>query len=139
MKLLYGIVAIALTFAHWPAIADGAFAVGSTGNAKDGIAMGGSTNYRTANGARERALKECHEYEAPKAAALCRVVATFKGECFASAFDPKPGTPGFGWGVASTKELAEERALENCRVTAGEARRRFCAVEKSVTRCDQSK
>ena len=63
-------------------------------------------------------------------------VGTFKGECYAVSFDPKPGTPGAGWAIAATKETAEERALENCKATAGAARREFCKIEES--KCDEN-
>ena len=74
----------------------------------------------------------CREYKAaPKAAAQCITVGTFKGECYAISFDPKPGTPGAGWAIASSKDLAEERAIGNCKVTAGNNRRDYCAGSKS--------
>jgi hypothetical protein len=116
--------------------ADGALAVGSTADVvKDGIAVGTSINYETADKALEAALKRCKDYKpAPKAAGMCRSVGTFKNECYAVSFDPKEGTPGAGWAIAPTKELAEERALANCQVTAGESRREFCKIEES--KCD---
>ena len=119
-----------------PAGAAGALAVGSTSDvSKDGIAVGTSINYDTPEEARSAALKRCREYKpAPKAAAMCQSVGTFKSECYAVSFDPKAGTPGAGWAIAPTKELAEERALANCQVTAGEDRRDFCKIEES--KCD---
>src|SRR5882672_4279902 len=98
---LIAVAAVAST----PAGADGALAVGSTSDvAKDGIAVGTSVNYKSSTEAREAALKRCREYKpAPKAAAMCQSVGTFKGECYAVSFDPKPGTPGAGWAIASTK------------------------------------
>jgi hypothetical protein len=131
------LTAMAALAATHSARADGALAVGSTADVvKDGIAIGTSINYKTADEAREAALKRCHDYKpAPKAAALCISVGTFKGECYAVSFDPKEGTPGAGWAIASTKALAEERALENCKVTAGEGRRDFCRIEES--KCDE--
>jgi hypothetical protein len=120
-----------------PASADGALAVGSTSDvAKDGIAVGTSINYKTAEEAREAALRRCRDYKpAPKAAAQCRSVGTFRGECYAVSFDPKAGTPGAGWAIASTKDNAEERALENCKATAGPGRADFCRIEES--KCDE--
>lgn len=120
-----------------PAGAAGALAVGSTSDvSKDGIAVGTSINYDTPEEARSAALKRCREYKpAPKAAAMCQSVGTFTGECYAVSFDPKAGTPGAGWAIASTKALAEERALENCKATAGATRRDFCRIEES--KCDE--
>jgi hypothetical protein len=130
------LAAVALS-ASSPAGAAGALAVGSTSDvSKDGIAVGTSINYDTPEEARAAALKRCREYKpAPKAAAMCQSVGTFRGECYAVSFDPKAGTPGAGWAIASTKDLAEERALENCKATAGANRREFCRIEES--KCDE--
>jgi len=130
------IVALAAV-ASSPARADGALAVGSTSDvAKDGIAVGTSINYKTASEAEQAALRRCRDYKpAPKAAAQCRSVGTFRGECYAVSFDPKEGTPGAGWAIASTKAQAEERAIANCQITAGEGRRDFCRIEES--KCDE--
>ncbi len=121
-----------------PAGADGALVVGSTSDvAKDGIAIGTSINYKTPEDAEQAALERCRNYKpAPKAAAQCRSVGTFKGECYAISFDPKDGTPGAGWAIAASKALAEERALANCQITAGEGRRDFCRIEES--KCDEN-
>jgi hypothetical protein len=131
------LIAIAAVSASGPAGADGALAVGSTADvAKDGIAVGTSINYKTADEARDAALRRCKDYKpAPKAAAQCRSVGTFRGECYAVSFDPKAGTPGAGWAIAATKDLAEERALENCKTTAGADRQDFCRIEES--KCDE--
>jgi hypothetical protein len=136
------LIAIA-AMASSPARADGAVAVGSTSDVvKDGIAVGTSINYETADEALQAALRRCRDYKpAPKAAAQCRSVGTFHDECYAVSFDPKEGTPGAGWAIASTKALAEERALANCQVTAGESRRDSCRIEESKCDCrtDKSK
>ena len=134
---VFALIAAATIAASSPAGADGALAVGSTSDvAKDGIADGTSVNYKSVAEAREAALKRCREYKpAPKAAAMCQSVGTFKGECYAVSFDPKPGTPGAGWAIAATKDVAEERALENCKATAGASRRDFCKIEES--KCDE--
>jgi len=133
---IFALLAAALA-ASPPAGAAGALAVGSTSDvSKDGIAVGTSINYNTAEEARAAALKRCREYKpAPKAAAMCQSVGTFRGECYAVSFDPKAGTPGAGWAIASTKDLAEERALENCKATAGAGRRDYCRIEES--KCDE--
>ena len=92
-------------------------------------------DYESASAAVEAALTRCRGYKpAPKAAAQCRSVGSFKNECYAVSFDPKEGTPGAGWAIAPTKELAEERAMAYCQVTAGEDRRDFCKIEES--KCD---
>ena len=120
----------------WPAAAEGALAVGASGNvAKDGIALGGAIDKPTKQAAIDQALETCRKYDgAPKMAAICRIVATFRRECFAINFDPKPGTPGVGWAIGPTKAAAEERALAACQTTAGAARRKFCKLEQSF--CD---
>src|ERR1700744_1325634 len=89
-----------------PAIAEGALAIGLAGNiAKDGIAVGGSINRTTKDSAIAHGLSVCRAYQsALKAAANCKVVATFTRQCFATAFDPAPGTPGAGWAVGSDQD-----------------------------------
>ena len=116
--------------------AEGAFALGSSGDiAKDGVSYGNSTNHATTADAVESALNECRVGKnAPKMAAICKLVTTFKNECIAIAWDPKPGTPGMGIAFAPDKSNAETRALELCKMTAGTDRRTSCVVDKS--RCD---
>ena len=129
--------ALAVTFFLAPdaAISEGALAVGSTGQVtKDGIAYGGAYNHPTRQAAIDAAIATCRKWKAPKAAARCEVVATFKRECYAVANDPKAGTPGTGWATANNKETAHERALAACRATAGRDRRDFCVVDQS--NCD---
>jgi hypothetical protein len=120
-----------------PASADGALAVGSTENiVKDGIAMGYSLDKDSEADAGKVALGECKDFKAKKAAQQCRVIGTFKNECFAVAMDPKDGTTGVGWAIAARKPVAETRALESCKATAGAARVNYCAVSESD--CDGS-
>ena len=121
---------------HGTALAEGAIAIGATGNfAKDGFAFGGSIDKASVDAAREQALTTCRKYEgAPKMAKICRVVSTFSRECYALSYDPKPGTPGVGWAIASDKPTAEERAQKNCEATAGADRRSACKVNQSY--CD---
>jgi hypothetical protein len=128
--------AVILAAVHAAARAEGAIAMGSTGNfAKDGFAFGGSIDRPTMDAAREQALATCRRYEgAPKMAAICRVVSTFSRECYALSYDAKAGTPGVGWAIASDKATAEERAQANCEATAGADRRGFCKVNQSF--CD---
>ena len=130
-------LALAAMLANSPARADGALAVGSTSDVtKDGIAVGTAINSKTADEAVEAAVQRCRNFKpAPKAAALCQSVGTFRGECYAVSFDPKPGTPGAGWAIAATKEVAEQRALTNCKITAGASRAEFCKIEES--KCDE--
>lgn len=109
--------------------AEGALAVGSTGDInKDGIAYGVTVNAATRADARASALKTCRGFRAKRAAAKCRVVATFRRECGAIANDPKDGTPGTGWAVAATREAAIERALAACQTTEGPGRQGACVV-----------
>jgi uncharacterized protein (DUF1501 family) len=119
------------------AIAEGALAVGSTGNVvKDGVAYGSAYNYSTRDEAIAKALAKCRDYKsAARAIPHCRIVATFKRECFAVANDPKAGTPGTGWATASNKATAQERALAACKSTAGTNRQDACVVDQSY--CDE--
>jgi hypothetical protein len=135
-SLTGAVMLAAVVAAMGPAAAEGALAVGSSGNvAKDGIALGGAIDKPTKEAARQQALETCRKYQgAPKMAAICKIVATFTRECYATAFDPKAGTPGVGWAVASDKETAEERALAACQATAGASRREFCKGSQSF--CD---
>jgi hypothetical protein len=135
--IVAGAVICAVGAALTPAaLAEGAIAVGSSGNfAKDGFAFGGAINKESTEEASRQALETCRKYEgAPKMAAICRVIMTFSRECYALSFDPKPGTPGVGWAVADDKVKAEERAQKNCEATAGAGRRDFCKVNQSY--CD---
>jgi hypothetical protein len=135
--ILAGAAICAAVHAMTPAaLAEGAIAIGASGNfAKDGFAFGGAINKSNTDEAGEQALSTCKKYEgAPKMAAICRVVMSFSRECYALAFDPKPGTPGVGWAIAEDKVKAEERAQKNCEVTAGAGRRDFCKVNQSY--CD---
>jgi len=115
------------------ALAEGAIAIGASGNfAKDGFAFGAAINKSSTDEASQEALGTCKEKEdAPKMAQICRVVMTFSQECYALAFDPKPGTPGVGWAISDDKVKAQERAQKNCEVTAGPGRRDFCKVNES--------
>jgi hypothetical protein len=136
-RILAGAVICAAVHAITPAaLAEGAIAIGASGNfAKDGFAFGGAINKSSTDEAGQQALATCKKYEgAPKMAAICRVVLTFTRECYALAFDPKPGTPGVGWAISDDKVKAEERAQKNCEATAGAGRRDFCKVNQSY--CD---
>ena len=111
--------------------ADGALAVGSTGDVvRDGIAFGMVVDEPMATAA-ATALKRCRTFKARAAAERCSVVATFSGECFAVAYDPKSGTPGAGWGIGPDQATANGKAIAMCEETAGPERKGYCRVESA--------
>ena len=119
------------------ALANGALAIGSTGDiAKDGLAIGRSRNDATQDIADEKALQACKDFkDAPKHTRdRCRVIATYKNECAATALDPKAGTPGFGYAIAGDSTKAGERAMGACKATAGNGREKYCRLDEMV--CD---
>jgi hypothetical protein len=117
-----------------PAWADGAVAVGSTGDVvKDGIAFGMVVNEPKATAA-DTAVARCRTFKARAAAERCKVVATFSGECFAVAYDPQPGTPGAGWGVGPDQASANRKAITMCEQSAGAGRKGQCQVKSAA--CD---
>jgi hypothetical protein len=118
-----------------PARADGAIAVGTTGNVvRDGIAFGMVVD-EPAEQVSELAIQRCRTFEARAAADRCKVVATFSGECFAVAYDPQPGTPGAGWGVGADQLAANRKAIAMCEEAAGPARKGYCQIESGA--CDR--
>jgi hypothetical protein len=139
--LLNGALALAaaLLLMGEGAVADGAVAVGSTGNVvKHGIAFGMVANEPKEKAA-DMALARCRAFvkgSSPEATAQCKVVATFSRECFAVAYDPQPATPGAGWGVGKDQIDANLAAMKMCEATAGPGRARFCQVESGG--CDTS-
>lgn len=111
--------------------ADGALAVGSTGDVvRDGIAFGMVVDEPKATAADE-AIRRCRTFKARAAADRCKLVATFSGECFAVAYDPQPGTPGAGWGIGRDQATANRNAIAMCEETAGPERKGFCQVESA--------
>jgi hypothetical protein len=133
------LAASAVLAATAPAGADGALAIGTTADAvHDGFAVGAAINFKTGEEATEAALQSCREFKgAPKAAATCQSVGTFKGQCYAIAFDPRRGTRGgVGWAIASTKEIAGAQALAKCKAMAGAGRGAFCKVAEA--KCDET-
>jgi hypothetical protein len=109
--------------------ADGAVAVGTTGNVvRDGIAFGAEINAPKEE-ATETAIQRCRTFEARAAAERCKLVVSFSGECFAVAFDPQPGTPGAGWGVGPDQLAANRKAVAMCEEAAGPARKGYCQVK----------
>ena len=126
--------ACVMALASSPAAAEGALAIGSTGNiTADGLAIGFSYNWSDGQESK-MALDKCKAFKAPRATPHCRLIDTFKDECFAAAMDRKEGTPGAGWAIAPSKSSAEKRALESCKATAGASRREQCVVTSSA--CD---
>src|SRR5262245_39749716 len=111
--------------------ADGALAVGSTGDVVgDGIAFGMVVDVPKEKAADE-AVRRCRTFKAQTAADRCKLVATFSGECFAVAYDPQPGTPGAGWGIGRDQATANRNAIAMCEETAGPSRKGFCRVESA--------
>lgn len=102
---------------------------------KEGFSYGSAYNYSTEEEARTKALERCRSTKSDFRRKLCTVVATFNGQCIAVAMDPKDGTPGVGWSIAETKEVAERHALAKCKATAGPGRRDECRVEQGAG-CD---
>src|SRR5262245_48588343 len=110
--------------------AEGALAVGTTGDVvRHGIAFGVAVDVAK-EVAEEIAVKRCRTFKARQAADRCRVVATFSGECFAIAYDPTPGTPGAGWGIGPDQLAANQKAVAMCEQSAGAARKGHCQVER---------
>jgi uncharacterized protein DUF4189 len=119
--------------------AEGAVAIGLPANvAKNGIALGDAVNYATRDAAAAKALKNCRAFQgAPVAVKLCKLEQIFHRQCLAYAMDPKPGTPGVGWAIASDQAAAEKQAMAKCAATAGPDRRTACEVS-GKTPCDTS-
>lgn len=120
-------------------MAEGALAIGiPAGGAVKGFAGGHALNVPDMQKARDGALDGCHKSIGASDAAkkACGVVATFKNQCYAIALDPKDGTPGIGWGIAESQQLAVSQALQQCRNTAGADRAQFCTVPERNRGCD---
>jgi hypothetical protein len=121
------------------ASAAGALAVGLPADvAKDGVSAYGSVNYDTEDAAKATALKACQTDKVASTFVknLCSIVSTFRDQCYAISYDPKDGTPGFGWAVDNDLRSAEKNSLANCEKTAGPGRRGACVVAN--TGCDGS-
>ncbi len=126
--------AIALT---GTAAAHGALAIGMVDNDKKnaGVSLGWGTEYATPEGAAADALKWCRNSPGMKQEAMdaCRLVVSFSGACFATAFNRTPKASGFGWAVGPTKEAASASALASCRDSAG-AQADLCTPD--LAECD---
>jgi hypothetical protein len=114
-----------------PGRADGAIAIAQPSDVvADGWAYGTAYNFDSREEARRAALDRCRQTKSEKRRQLCKVVQSFKHECVAVAMDPKDGTPGVGWAVEETQEAAEEKAMAECRATAGN-RAQYCKLSNS--------
>jgi hypothetical protein len=112
---------------------DGALAVGMPANvAREGFAYGSALDSTSMDAARTAAIDGCRGALGNASAELrklCKVVATFRNQCFAVAMDPKDGTPGVGWAIAENQQMADRQAIAQCRTTAGTSRREFCTLD----------
>jgi len=136
--LILSVCAAAILWSR-PSVADGALAIGiPAGGAINGLAGGNALGAQDMNTASDRALAGCKKSIGASDAAkkACSVIATFKDQCYAIALDPQDGTPGAGWGIAETLNLAEEKALQQCHDTAGTDREKFCTVIEINHGCD---
>jgi predicted RecA/RadA family phage recombinase len=137
LKAALAVAAMHVVMGEEGAVADGAVAVGSTGDVvKHGIAFGMVVNEPKEKAA-DMALARCRAFvkgSSAEATARCKVMATFSRECFAVAYDPQPATPGAGWGVGKDQIDANLNAMKMCEATAGPGRARFCQVESGS--CD---
>ena len=133
------LLAALLALASHSASAEGAIAVAEPKDvAADGYSSGFSYNYNSRAEADERALSECRDSPdaSPATKKLCKVVRNFRNQCVAVALDPQSGTPGAGWAVGDTLEVARRDALRACEDTAGRDRQGKCEV--TVDGCDGS-
>jgi hypothetical protein len=128
-----GFVAFAIVAVAWPGVAgaEGAMAVGiARGGIAKGYATGFAVNQPSVKAARSNAVEQCRKTKSSNADAKsgCEVVVTFRNKCVASAVDPQSGTPGAGWGIGGSQQLADSQALARCRAKAGTERAEFCEV-----------
>ena len=89
-----------------------------------------SYHKKTAAEADQTAIRECESVDSAPVSTrkLCKVVSSFENQCAAVALDPEAGTPGAGWGVATTLADARREALRRCEATAGAKRQGECRV-----------
>ena len=143
--VLLGLAAVGVWGLPASSLAEGALAVGLPANvAKQGVSFGASFNIDTLDHARNEALARCRKRNPATVSgtadigdngrSLCAIVSTLHNECYAVSFDPKDGTPGFGWAIGNDLRSAEQGALANCEKTAGRGRRAACVV--SFSGCD---
>jgi hypothetical protein len=135
----FGLMACGWILSASPGVADGAVAIGLPDNvAKQGVAQGYSYNAKTPDDARRVAMGYCEDVtkSSKQAVALCKVGKIFHEQCVSFTLDPKPGTPGYGWGVGDDKDGAEKSAMAMCLDTAGASRQQYCKVVASD--CDRA-
>jgi len=132
--LFFGLMVCGWIFLASPGAADGAVAIGLPDNvAKQGVAQGYSYNAKNSDEALRVAMGYCQDVtkSSKQAVALCKAVKFFHDQCASFALDPKPGTPGYGWGVGDDKEAAEKASMSMCLNTAGASRQAYCKVVAS--------
>lgn len=128
---------VAVWLAPVSSMAAGALAVGAPPDiVHQGFAYGIVVNVATEEEARSEALDKCRTAQnaGEPAKEACTLVRSFTHECAAASMDPANGTPGVGWAVAPTRDLAEREALDSCKTTAGESRKDYCEISGSF--CD---
>jgi hypothetical protein len=127
------VMAAGLLASVMSAAAEGSLAVALPADvAHMGFAYGSSLNSGSADAARTGAIDGCRGAlgnASQDVRNLCKVVASFRDQCFAVAMDPKDGTPGVGWAIADDQATADREALGKCRDTAGDSRREFCTLD----------
>ena len=140
LVLFAALLGIALLQPH-RATAEGAIAVGQPKDvAKEGYAYAYSTGKVDTKTATTEALETCRKPgngKSDQGRKLCKVVGTFTNQCVAVAMDPGKGTPGVGWAIGGTLQLARDQAIEKCKATAGAGRQESCVIDNS--RCDGEK
>jgi hypothetical protein len=94
-----------------------AFAIAQPADiAHQGVADGTGFNYATPAAAQERAMSECNaRAEHEHIQVQCRLMTNFDHKFLVVALDPVAGTPGYGWAISDSQEVATEQALDNCR------------------------
>jgi hypothetical protein len=133
-KLPAVLLLVALPYLPHPAAADGAIAIGAPADvSRYGYVYGYQLNAASKSEASDKALTNCRN--APNASDeaknLCVVAMTFRNQCVAVAMDPKVGTPGAGWAIATVRQDAIDQAMANCKATAGANRRDSCQLSNA--------
>lgn len=106
-RLMVLLISLSLLGAAATARAAGALAIDNN----RGSAYGFSHDYANMGDAERRALSECGRN--------CRVVLRFQTGCGAYAADQSSGSSVYGWGTASSRDAAQNRAREECRRAGG--------------------
>jgi len=130
-RLLLALCASAALLAAAPAAhAIGALAIGQN---DDGyFSFGYGVSYDTAAEARRNALASCNrEMRRSGGGDGCRVVTTFRDQCFAFATD-RSGRRGLSWSTADSAQAARNAAIRQCRADTGDA----CRIIQTNEQCD---